>query len=130
MIPGSFKVFIEGKEQGAFWGRDLMMKARPAAMEVAPIRPEVVYQGEISGTIELALTETEMIERVLFYKSCQLGRYMPLDLAIYAALWRGKGPHQFWAQHQLLQGRCRLPRGMQQKPTKKQRKGKRHGQKI
>lgn len=113
MVQGTFKVFIDGKEQGPFCGMDLMTKPRPASFEVAPIRQEVVYQGEISGTFELELTEPEMIERVLFYKSCQLGRYMPLDLAIYAELWRGKGPRQFWALHQRMQGGCRPPRGWQ-----------------
>lgn len=114
-----FKIFINGKEQAAASHIDLMIKPPPASWqqlgrEAVPMPPEVVYQGEIGGTFELELTETDLIERVLFYKSRQLGRYMPLDLAIYAALWRGKGPSQFWALHQRLQGGCRAPRGKHQ----------------
>lgn len=113
-----FKIFINGKEQAAASHIDLMIKPPPTSWqqlgrEAVPMPPEVVYQGEISGTFELELTETDLIERVLFYKYRQLGRYMPLDLAIYAALWRGKGPSQFWELHQRLQGGCRPPRGMQ-----------------
>lgn len=112
MAQGTFKVFIDGKELSTTNHVDMMTKQPPGRFEVAPVRPEQ-WASMFTGTMEMVMEPADIKRSVMFYKSVQPGRYMHLQLGLYAMLWEGKGPHQFWGTWLRLQGGCRPPRGWQ-----------------